>query len=125
VCSEDVKVNIVKHPHSLISPIEEIDGIRMYGNPDIAAMKINAILLGRGRKKDFWYLYTLLQHYSLQEIIDFNEQKFKDQYFLISIPTAITYFADAEESETPVSLKGQTWEKIKSGILKKVREYLK
>ncbi len=42
----------------------------------------------------------------------------------ISIPNAITYFADADESETPVSLKNQTWTDIKKGIQKIVRGYL-
>jgi hypothetical protein len=121
---DNVKVDIVRHPHSLIADIENIDGVRMYSTPDIAAMKINAIL-GRGRKKDFWDLYTLFQHYSLQQIIDFYERKFHEQRLLISIPQAIVYFTDAEESETPVSLQGQTWEKVKKTIEKKVREYLK
>jgi hypothetical protein len=43
---------------------------------------------------------------------------------LISVPQAITYFEDAEESEDPVSLKGQTWEKVKKAIQKKVEQYL-
>jgi hypothetical protein len=43
---------------------------------------------------------------------------------LISIPQAITYFEDAEESPDPVSLQGQTWEGIKKIIQKQVREYL-
>jgi hypothetical protein len=37
-------------------------------------MKIQAIL-GRGKKKDFWDLFELLQHYSLQQIIDWHKQK--------------------------------------------------
>jgi predicted nucleotidyltransferase component of viral defense system len=121
---ENVKVDIVKHPHPLISDIEDIDGIRMYGTPDIAAMKIKAIL-GRGRKKDFWDLQTLLEHYSVKQVIDFYEKKFFNQHLLIGIAQAIIYFTDAEESETPVSLKGQTWEKVKKQISKKVRDYLK
>lgn len=44
---------------------------------------------------------------------------------LISIPQALTYFADAEESEAPVSLKGQTWEGVKRFIQQHVNEYLK
>jgi hypothetical protein len=43
----------------------------------------------------------------------------------ISIPHAITYFAEAEESETPVSFKNQTWEQIKKGISKAVSDYLR
>jgi len=43
----------------------------------------------------------------------------------ISIPNAITYFVDADESETPVSYKKQTWDSVKKGIQKAVSDYLK
>lgn len=120
----DVKVDLIQHPHPLISKIEISDGIKMYGDPDIIAMKLNAIL-GRGTKKDFWDLYELLHHYSLKEMIGFYEKKFPDQHLLITIPQAIIFFDDAEESEDPVSLKGQTWESVKKFIQKKVSEFLK
>ena len=44
---------------------------------------------------------------------------------LISIPTILTYFTDADESEDPISLKGQTKKSVKKFIQEKVREYLK
>jgi len=44
--------------------------------------------------------------------------------FAISIPHAITYFVDADETEAPVSYKNQTWEGVKRGIQKAVRDYL-
>jgi len=69
-------------------------------------MKLNAIL-GRGTKKDFWDLYELLQHYSLKDMIACHEKKFPEQNLLITIPQAIIYFTDAEETNAPVSLKGQ------------------
>jgi hypothetical protein len=96
----------------------------MYSNADIAAMKIQAIL-GRGKKKDFWDLHELFKHYSLQQIIDWHKQKYPSQMLAISIPHAITYFVDAEESETPVSYKNQTWEGVKKGISKLVSDYLR
>ena len=43
----------------------------------------------------------------------------------ISIPNAITYFVDADESETPVSFKTQTWEGVKKGIGRAVSDYLR
>jgi len=43
----------------------------------------------------------------------------------INIPHAITYFVDAEESETPVSYKDQTWEEIKRSISLTVSDYLR
>ena len=96
----------------------------MYGDPDIIAMKLNAIL-GRGKKKDFWDLYELFRHYTLEEMISFHEKKFPEQNLLITIPQAITYFDDAEESEEPVSLKGQKWKSVKKLIQQKVNDYLK
>ena len=121
---ENVKIDIVHFPHLPIAPTETIEHIRMYSNADIAAMKIQAIL-GRGKKKDFWDLHELFKHYSLQQIIDWHKQKYPSQMLAISIPHAITYFVDAEESETPVSYKNQTWEGVKKGISKLVSDYLR
>ena len=38
--------------------------------------------------------------------------------------SALTYFDDANESETPVSLNNETWPEIKSAIQAAAREYL-
>jgi len=121
---DDIKVDIVYFPHQPIAEIEEVDNIRMYSSADISAMKIQAIL-GRAKKKDFWDLHELLQHFPLQQLIDWHKQKYPSQMLAISIPHAITYYAEAEDSETPVSYKGQTWEKIKKEISKTVSDYLR
>ena len=44
---------------------------------------------------------------------------------LISIPRALTYFSDAEDSDDPVSLKGQNWIGVKTKIRDKIDEFLK
>ncbi len=120
---QDIKVDIIKYDHPVIAPASIIDDIRIYSDEDIIAMKINAIL-GRGKKKDFWDIYELMHHYELSEMINYHLAKFPKQMLLISVPSALTYFEDAEESEGPVSLKGQTWEEVKGFIRLKVREYL-
>ena len=119
-----VKVDIVKHKYPLIANVETIDSIRMYSSIDICAMKVNAIL-GRGKKKDFFDIVELLKHYKIAEIIEFYEMKFSEQRLLISIPQAITYFEDADNSEDPVSLNNQTWEDVKTTICRAVNDYLK
>lgn len=119
----DIKVDIIPYGHPLLAPIDEIDGIRIYSNQDILAMKISAIL-GRGTKKDFWDLFELLHHYSISEVISFYQKKFPKQRLLITIPQALTYFDDAENSPDPKSLKKQTWTGVKTFIQQKVREYL-
>ena len=119
-----VKVDLVQYSHPLIDAIEVVDGIRLYSNKDIAAMKINAIL-GRGVKKDFWDLFELLKLYSLNDIINFYNQKYPNQQLLISIPNALTYFEDADDSPDPISLLGQTWEGVKECIRTTVSDFLK
>jgi len=119
----NIKVDFVKHYHyPVIDKINVINGIRITSD-NIIAMKINAILR-RAVKKDFWDIAELLQYYSLRNCIDFYNTKFKNQLLAISIPKAITYFDDAEESEEPISLKNQTWDPVKKIIQKAVRGYL-
>ena len=96
----------------------------MFGDRDIIAMKIFAILQ-RAQKKDFWDLAELFQHYSFKQCIEAYTEKYPANQMLISIPYAIAYFADAEASEDPISLKGQTWESVKKIIQQKVNDYLK
>ncbi len=122
---DNLKVDFVKHHyHPLIDEYLMIDGIRMLSTREIMAMKVAAILK-RGVKKDFWDLDELLKHFTVKECIAAYKQKYPSQELLISIPYALTYFVDADESEEPVSLKGQTWASVKKSIQKKVNEYLK
>ncbi len=122
---ENLKVDFIKHHHHpLIEEHLVIDGIRMLRPREIMAMKVAAILK-RGVKKDFWDLNELFKHFTVKECITAYTQKYPSQELLISIPYALTYFVDADESEEPVSLKGQTWISVKKTIQKKVNEYFK
>lgn len=121
---DNIKVDIIHHPHQQIKPVINMDGIRMFSVEDIIAMKIQAVL-GRGKKKDFWDIAELLQHFTVADFIKYHTEKYSTQNLLITVPQAITYFSDAEESEAPVSLKQQNWESVQKIISKKVSEYLK
>ncbi|HEY5465216.1 MAG TPA: nucleotidyl transferase AbiEii/AbiGii toxin family protein [Hanamia sp.] len=121
---DEVKIDIIRHPHPLIRPEQNIDNMRLLSTEDILAMKVQAIL-GRGKKKDFWDIAELLKHFSIDDFIQFHKEKYASQNLLITVPQAITYFADAEESEDPISLKKQTWKGVQQFINTKVRQYLK
>lgn len=121
---KNVKVDIVSYPHQIIRELDLTDGLRMFSTEDIIAMKFNAIL-GRGKKKDFWDMAELLKNFNLKDMLAYHKEKYPEQMLLISLPSALTYFADADESEDPVSLKGQTWASVKKFISQKVSDYLK
>lgn len=120
---QNIKVDIIHYPHLLLKPIEVIDNIKLYSELDIAAMKINAIL-GRGVKKDFFDIVELLKHFNLEEIIDAYQKKYPNQHYLISIPNALTYFVDAEDSPNPISLNNTSWDEVKNTLKTTVRTYL-
>ncbi len=122
---DGIKVDFVKHHHHPLieNPVNE-GGIRILSIPDIMAMKIAAIMK-RGVKKDFWDIAELLQYYSVEDFIRFYTKKYPSQQLLVSVPFALTYFSDADESEDPVSLKGQTWKTVKKTIQQHVNDFLK
>lgn len=121
---EEVKVDLVRHHYvALIDEIKVEDGIRIFGDKDIIAMKISAILR-RAVKKDFWDVAELLNHYSMADFVCFYELKYPNEQVLISIPRALTYFDEAENSPNPDCLLGLSWEDVKMKIRKAVREYL-
>jgi hypothetical protein len=120
---DNIKVDIVYFPFELLRPIEYIENIPLYSDADIGAMKIKAIMQ-RAKKKDFWDIFELLQKYSIENLITWYFDKFPNHNILLTIPTILTYFDEAENSEEPISLKGQNWEEIKSFLRKQVRDYL-
>lgn len=122
----EVKVDFVQqYNHPLIDkPILDTTKIRLISQHDLIAMKVNAIMK-RAVKKDFWDIAELLNYYSVDEFIRFYKQKYPSQVLIISVPQAMIYFDEAEESEDPISLKGQTWKSVKKNIQKKVSDYLK
>jgi predicted nucleotidyltransferase component of viral defense system len=105
---DGIKVDFVKHHHHPLieKPILE-DGIRLLSIPEIMTMKITAIMK-RGAKKAFWDIAELLNHYTVENFITYYTKKYPSQQLLVSVPFALTYFIDAEESEDHVNLKGQT-----------------
>jgi predicted nucleotidyltransferase component of viral defense system len=111
---DDIKVDFVRYAYPLLLPFLEIEGIRMASLRDIAAMKLAAIT-GRGRKRDFTDLFFLLKKFSLEEMLNFHQQKYPDgNRFLVL--KSLNYFTDAEEDEDLVLLQSADWPEVKKTI---------
>ena len=114
-----IKVDMVNYPYPwLDQPIEE-NGIRLASLNDIAAMKVSAIV-NRGTKKDFIDLYTLLQSFTLDDILDMYSRKYSDGSLFI-VMKSLTYFDDAETDPMPNVFNDTTWESVKDFIRTVVR----
>lgn len=120
----NIKVDFVNYHYPHIGNPILSENIRLLSLEDIAAMKLAAIA-GRGRKRDFYDLYFLLQRYSLRSLVDFYKKKFEDGSELM-VARSLTFFEDADTDEGPVLLGNNVeWSKIKKHISEEVRgEYL-
>ncbi len=117
---DNVKVDIVNYPYRWLEEANTEDNLLLARLKDIAAMKLAAIT-GRGTKKDFIDVYFLLQHFTLNEMLSFYEQKFPaGSTFLVL--KSLMYFVDAYESELPEMLKPVNWDKVKAFIENAVEE---
>lgn len=96
------------------------DGLRLASPQDIAAMKINAIE-GRGTRKDFIDVYFLLQHYSLNEILDFYQKKYPEHSIFRAL-MSLSYFDDAEKQMMPRMFSKVSWQDMKAYIIKEVEK---
>ena len=116
---DGVKIDFIKYKYALLNPVKIEDNIRLVSAEDIAAMKISAIV-GRGAKKDFFDLYFLLKDYSIQEILDFYDQKFPDgNRFMVY--QSLVYFQDAEEDPDPIMIEKVSWDQVKESIQKQMK----
>ena len=115
-----VKVDFIKFHYPFIRPFLVIENIRMASLEDIAAMKLDAIT-GRGSKKDFYDLFFLLQHYSIDELFSFYTEKYPHQT-TFHVARSLTYFDDADIQPNPrVFDKTITWEAVKKKIISVIK----
>jgi hypothetical protein len=120
----ETEVDIIAHRYSLLNePVTE-ENITLLSEPDIIAMKLNAISTSGQRIKDFVDIYFLLDKYDLKAMLDFYLKKYNQQNDLLILKSLI-YFDDVQESEWPVLIKepGLRWKDVKRKIQRKVIDY--
>lgn len=118
---DKVKIDFVDYSRYqwLTEAITE-DGLRLASPKDIAAMKVNAIE-ARGTRKDFVDIYFLLQHYSLDEILGFYQEKYPEHSVFRAL-MSLSYFEDAEKQMMPKMFSKVSWDEMKAYIIKEVKK---
>lgn len=102
----------------ILASIKTIEGIRLLSVQDVGAMKLAAIA-GRGKKRDFYDIYFLLEYFSLKELINAYNNKYSDgSEFMVA--KSLVYFEDAEMDEEPVLLQSIEWSVVKEKIRNEV-----
>lgn len=112
---QGIKVDFLRFNYPTIRPLRTNGNLRLLTPEDIAPMKLDAIA-GRGKMKDFYDLYFLLEKMTLQEMLNLHHEKFKLST-TFHIVKSLTFFEDAEEDDLPVLLNGKvTWLQVKKKI---------
>jgi predicted nucleotidyltransferase component of viral defense system len=112
---QGIKVDFLRFNYPNIHPIRIEDNLRLLTPEDIAPMKLDAIA-GRGKMKDFYDLFFILETMTLQEVLNLHYEKFKlsTTFHLIK---SLTYFEDAEDDDPPILIKTEaTWSQVKKRI---------
>ncbi len=98
-----VELSFFRYNYALLEPFVTAGTIDLASIPDIAAMKM-AALVQRGLYRDFIDLYVIARKHGLDAIIRWTRQKFPglDVYVMLR---ALVYFTDAEAD---TSMRGKT-----------------
>lgn len=95
-----IKIDVIYHPFQWIAPAVNEDGIKLASLPDIAAMKMHAIINSGKRPKDFVDIAFLSMHFSYNEIKQLLLKRYP-AYDPIMADKAIIYFGDIDELLIP------------------------
>lgn len=125
---ENINVDIIAHRYPYLNVPSELDGVRLLSEPDIIAMKLNAISVSGQRSKDFVDIYFALEssRYGLADMLKFYQTKYSQQGDMHVLKSLI-YFDDLDLSDWPLLLKNQhlKWSDVRKRIEKEVLLLLK
>lgn len=116
----EVKLDLM-YTDEFFSPAIVIDGIRFASPEQVAAMKMQAIATG-GRKKDWWDIHMLLDHYTLEEMIDLHKRWQPWTHDRNHLLEELTKFSAADQQPDPKCLLGKDWDFIKIDIIDAVSD---
>lgn len=95
-----------------IKPMEIFGTIRMAAVEDIVAMKMDVVSRG-GRKKDFWDLHMLRDHYSIDQMLSLYEERYPYGATREECVSGLTNFSVADSEPDPICLQDKVWQLIK------------
>ena len=99
----NIKTDFIRHDYPYILPPITEEGITYLSKQDISAMKLHAIVQSGKRLKDFIDIYFLLEHFCVNEMVQFYVEKYSYSNPMIALK-ALGYFEDIDEAIDPPKL---------------------
>ncbi|HZE87189.1 MAG TPA: nucleotidyl transferase AbiEii/AbiGii toxin family protein [Methylomirabilota bacterium] len=120
---DDVKLQFLYYPYSLLEQPKRWNEIKLSALIDIACTKLMTISM-RGSKKDFIDIYVFLQQMPLEKLFEALAKKYqKTEYNYPHILKSLVYFADADEQPMPKMHNSLAWEAVKQFFMKEIKNF--
>ena len=117
-----IKVDLLSWNITFIRNAVKFDNLILADVEEIIAMKLFSILQ-RGEKKDYMDIASLLDHYSLRQMITFYKERHNGSDDLLVIRYLSSY-SDIEQQPEPVMLNGLDWKKCKAKLINAIQEFM-
>lgn len=105
-------------------PILKYQELRLSQLEEILAMKLE-VIRQNGRKKDFWDIHELMEHFSWQDMLSFYKKRYPCSHTKEEIILKLTDFEIADSDFDPICLKDKYWELIKLDIEESIESYFR
>lgn len=111
--ADGVAASFFSYGYPLLAPTESVVGIEIASLADIGLMKLDA-LAGRGMRKDFYDIYAIAPHISLDDLFSRIDAKYPNsRTFPMRTLTALIDFDVADQQEEPTLLAPIQWSEVK------------
>lgn len=118
---ENVKLQFLHYPYSLLEKPKLWNGILVSSVIDIACTKLITISM-RGSKKDFIDIFLILKQFPLPELFIKLDKKYSNvNYNHTHILKSLVYFNDADNQPMPKMHIPLNWNEVKNDIIEKVK----
>lgn len=104
----NIKIDLITHTYPFVKPLDKIEEIRIASLLDIAAMKLNAIVVNGTRLKDFIDIAFLSSSFSLDQMMQAYEIKYKKSNLVLALKS-LSFFEDIIHNE-PIQLVNGTYQ---------------
>lgn len=119
----NIKVDFVKY-YPWVEKSTNHNNLRLASLEELAAMKLQAIT-NRGKRRDFYDIFILLKHFSIQEFQHLYSKKFPDGNFALVLKS-LEYTVDADKDDENLTLFfDESWTVIKQQIKAALRKFYK
>ncbi|NPD47222.1 MULTISPECIES: nucleotidyl transferase AbiEii/AbiGii toxin family protein [unclassified Lentimicrobium] len=115
-----IKIDLF-HTDTFVFPMLKSKRIRIAQLQEVAAMKLE-VIGHSGRKKDFWDLHELMEHFTWQDMIGFYTLRSPYSYTPMEIIKKLIDFSQVDIDLDPICLKNKYWELIKLDIEESLHE---